>query len=136
MLFRDRLLRSTSASLAAAGLLFQTTYAVAATPPVVESGAPSSAVVSQYASDLAHQPVLTHAQKLALLQQKVKYVFVLFQENRSFDQHFGTFPVANGLFSNPPASTPGFVQPIIDTDGTETAISPFRIPASVIAAYG
>ena len=41
---------------------------------------------------------LTLQQKIALLQQKVKYVFVLFQENRSFDHYFGTYPGANGLF--------------------------------------
>ena len=58
---------------------------------------------------------------------RVKYVFVLYQENRSFDSYFGTFPGASGLFSQAPNQTPGFVQPLIDTDGKTIAISPFRI---------
>ncbi len=44
---------------------------------------------------------LTLQQKFALLQQHVKYVFVIFHENESFDHFFGTFPSANGLFSAP-----------------------------------
>ena len=36
--------------------------------------------------------------KFELLRGRVKYVFVIFQENRSFDHYFGTYPGANGLF--------------------------------------
>jgi phospholipase C len=64
---------------------------------------------------------------IRLLQKKVKYVFVIYQENRSFDSYFGTFPGAEGLFSHPAAQTPGFVQELINTDGSVTTISPFRI---------
>jgi phospholipase C len=45
-----------------------------------------------------------------LLREKVKYVFVIFQENRAFDQMFGTFPDAHGLFSQPEKEMPGFTQ--------------------------
>ena len=79
---------------------------------------------------------LTQAQKLALLQKKVKYVFVLFQENRSFDFYFGTYPGANGLFSQPAAKTAGFVQPIVNTDGSVGTISPFKIPTTITATTG
>ena len=53
------------------------------------------------------------AQDIAMLRQKVKYVFVIFNENRSFDHEYGTLPGVNGLYSdgkNPrgPADTPGF----------------------------
>src|SRR5215472_13523277 len=63
---------------------------------------------------------LTVAQKIDLLRKKVKYVFVIFQENESFDHYFGTFPGANGLFRAPagmkPARrTPSFVQRYLDT---------------------
>ena len=68
--------------------------------------------------------------------QKVKYVFMLYQENRSFDFHFGTFPGADGLFSKPANQTPGFVQPIVDTDGTVTTISPFLITQTVTDGSG
>lgn len=79
---------------------------------------------------------LTHEQKLALLRQKVKYVFVLFQENRSFDFYFGTYPGADGLYTKPPAQTPGFRQPLVNVDGTVGTITPFRIPATVEDVHG
>ena len=81
-------------------------------------------------------PYLTHEQKLDLLRKKIKYVFVLFQENRSFDFYFGTYPGARGLFSQPAAKTPGFVQPIVLTDGSVGTISPFKIPQSVTDVNG
>ncbi len=73
------------------------------------------------------EPKLTPAQTLALLRAHVKYVFVLYQENRSFDSYFGTFPGSDGLFSQPPSKTPGFTQTLMNTDGTMTTIHPFRI---------
>ena len=79
---------------------------------------------------------LTQAQKLALLQKKVKYVFVLFQENRAFDFYFGTYPGANGLFSKSAAKTAGFIQPIVNTDGSVGTISPFKIPATITTTNG
>ncbi|HEV8073739.1 MAG TPA: alkaline phosphatase family protein, partial [Opitutaceae bacterium] len=47
------------------------------------------------------EPQLSPEQLSKLLQSHVKYVFVLYQENRSFDSYFGTFPGADGLFSRP-----------------------------------
>ncbi len=67
---------------------------------------------------------------IATLQSKVKYVFVFYQENRSFDSLFGTFPGANGIYSQPASQTPGFNQTIYNTDGTTSIINPFRIDAS------
>ena len=37
---------------------------------------------------------------IAALRQKVKYVFVIFNENRSFDHEYGTFPGVDGLYSD------------------------------------
>jgi len=68
------------------------------------------------------------------LRGKVKYVFVLYQENRSFDSYFGTFPGAEGIYSNPPDKTPGFTQPITNMDGSKGTIQPFRIGPSYYAA--
>jgi phospholipase C len=62
-----------------------------------------------------------------LLRKKVKYLFVIYQENRSFDSYFGTFPGADGLFSKDVQHTPGFEQTILETDGTIGTIRPFRI---------
>jgi len=62
-----------------------------------------------------------------LIRQKIKYVFVIFQENRSFDSEYGSFPGANGLFSQPEKETPGFKQYILNMDGTYSEITPFRL---------
>jgi len=70
---------------------------------------------------------LSTADTIKELQKKVKYVFVLYQENRSFDSYFGTFPNAEGIYSQSAAQTPGFFQNIVNTDGTTSTIQPFRI---------
>ena len=73
------------------------------------------------------------AQDIAMLRQKVKYVFVIFNENRSFDHEYGTLPGVNGLYSdgkNPrgPADTPGFSQIYLDTStGRSVTVQPFRV---------
>jgi phospholipase C len=132
--------KSSCASLLAAALMLQPFPALAENPKtdgaagqkkLVEIAPRSSAEVARYTRDLASEPHLSQAQKLALLQQNIKYVFVLFQENRSFDFYFGTYPGARGLFSQSAANTPGFVQPIVLTDGTVSTISPFLIPQTV-----
>ncbi len=84
---------------------------------------------------------LTTAQKIALLRQHVKYVFVIFHENELFDHYFGTFPGANGLFRAPagavPANhTPSFVQTYLDTSLNKTTISPFLMPQAVTTSSG
>jgi phospholipase C len=84
-------------------------------------------LVNQYYISPDREPNMSHRDLVELLQRKVKYVFVLYQENRSFDSLFGTFPGAEGLFSHPAAQTPGFTQNLVDTNGNVIAISPFRI---------
>lgn len=92
-------------------------------PPVVTP----DAALSRFVIPPAREPRLTRLQEIKLLRSKIKYVFVLYQENRSFDSYFGAFPGADGLFSQPPSETPGFFQPLLNTDGTKTTIHPFRI---------
>jgi phospholipase C len=102
----------------------------------VEIAPPSGPEVQPFIRFPSAEPSLSHDQKLALLRKQVKYVFVLFQENRAFDHYFGTYPGAVGLFSQPPSATPGFVQKIVNTDGTVGTISPFLIPQTVTAVNG
>ena len=45
----------------------------------------------------------------SLIHDRVRYVFVIYQENRSFDHYFGTFPGANGIYT-PQAAAHGFTQ--------------------------
>lgn len=69
----------------------------------------------------------------ALLRKRIKYVFVIFNENESFDHEFGSFPGANGLYSTgttprPAAATPGFLQHFVDASTGQTlSVSPFRL---------
>lgn len=135
-MMRKQLLRSTCASVAALSLVLQAAPSFAGSRPEVETGPKSSPLVQKFASNVETATQLTYQAKLALLQQKVKYVFVLFQENRSFDQHFGTFPGADGLFSKPASATPGFTQTIVNTDGSVGTISPFLITQSVVNTAG
>ncbi|MDE2181937.1 MAG: phosphoesterase [Alphaproteobacteria bacterium] len=90
--------------------------------------------VSPYVVAAADEPSLSHAQIVELLRRHIKYVFVIYQENRSFDSYFGTFPGANGLFSQPESETPGFTQALMDIDGSATTVQPFRIGPAEFAA--
>ena len=86
-------------------------------------------------------PSIPDLVKIALLRQKVKYVFVIFHENKSFDHYFGTYPGATGLFEAPhgftPANqTPSFTQRFLGTSLNIKYISPFLMPQAVVANGG
>jgi phospholipase C len=121
-------------------LLLAPTCALAQKPrapqPTLELAPPSSPLVQRWTISPVREPVLTQATKLRLLRERVKYVFVLFQENRSFDFYFSTYPGADGLYSHAPNEVAGFKQPIVNTDGTVSTISPFKIPFTVTDAEG
>ena len=93
---------------------------------------------------VTHGPARAEAAKLRaekqavhewkLLRGKVKHIFVLYQENRSFDHYFGTFPGAEGIFSHPTDQTPGFSQTLVGADGKPLTVHPFRIGPAEFAA--
>lgn len=98
--------------------------------------APAAAVAPATAPQTAAQR-LAAAQRnvmIAALRKRVKYVFVLYQENRSFDSYFGTFPGADGIYSRGANATLGFTQRIENVDGSFATISPFRIGPKEYAA--
>ena len=69
---------------------------------------------------------------MGLLREKVKYVFVIFNENHSFDNEFGTFPGVNGIYADghtprSAANTPGFTQSYTDVNGTQVTVQPFLL---------
>jgi phospholipase C len=99
--------------------------ALAKASPQIQSPAPKAA--APYIMDASKEPKLSSSQIAALIRHHIKYVFVLYQENRSFDSYFATFPGADGLYSQPQADTPGFSQPIIGVSGKREMIEPFRI---------
>lgn len=121
-----------AATLAALTIAFPTA-ARAQTTPASPAIVPDPAV-AQYAVPANIEPNLSEKQMVALLHKKIKYIFVIYQENRSFDSYFGTFPGADGLFSQPAADTLGFNQYVTNTDGTQEPIHPFRIGPKDYAA--
>jgi phospholipase C len=138
---RKQLWKSTCASLAMAAMTFNT-VAVAAEPALTLATSTGS-LGEQFANLKSNEAKLTNTQKLALIKANIKYVFVIFQENRSFDGYFGTYPGANGLFStfpgadpNDPAAQPAnktaaFIQNIRNTDGSYSAMTPFLSPRTI-----
>lgn len=116
--------------------------------PVLTSATSKRTDGAAWATDPKLQGILTPRQKIALLRQKVKYVFILFQENRSYDAYFGTYPGANGLYStykgankNDPYAMPAkdlasFNSVILNTDGTTSTITPFLIPRTITNVAG
>ncbi|UDL94126.1 hypothetical protein LGH83_16570 [Lichenihabitans sp. PAMC28606] len=91
-----------------------------------------SAAIAPYMVDPAQEPTPSRDALIAALRKKIKYVFVIFNENHSFDNEFGTFPGANGLFSDgikprDAAHTAGFVQHYTDQTGAAQTLQPFRI---------
>jgi phospholipase C len=140
------LLKTTTAWVAAVALirpLVLPAALAASSEPALTLATQTGTAGAAQAHDPTAQTTLTLQQKIALLRQKVKYVFILFQENRSFDHYFGTYPGANGLFSTYPgaqASDP-YAQPannfssfhsvIANTDGTYATITPFLIPRTI-----
>ncbi len=102
--------------------------------PYGRVGVGAGSEIRPYMIPQSAEPHLSHRQIVALLRRHIKYIFVLYQENRSFDSYFGTFPGADGLFSQSPEQTPGFYQPIINLNGTVSEIHPFRIGPAQYAA--
>jgi len=69
---------------------------------------------------------------VSLLREKVKFVFVIFNENHSFDNEYGTFPGVNGIYSDgkhprSAANTPGFTQTYKDVNGNTVTVQPFLL---------
>jgi phospholipase C len=154
-----RLLRTGTALVAAAAVLnpIGFTAAFASTEPTLTLATSTGTAGAAEAAVIANQSNLTTAAKIALLRQKVKYVFVLFQENRSFDHYFGTYPGANGLFSTYTGASPsdpaaesaqalaandpngrlgGFNSVIRNVDGTYGVQHPFLLPRTIVNQAG
>ena len=122
--------------LAAMGLAKAADNPVAALPLVTLQPDPAAGVMQFYRDWTARpesEPRLFREDMIERLHLKIKYVFVIFNENESFDHDFGTFPGANGIYSdgrNPraPKDTPGFTQTYKNLVSGETvSVQPFGI---------
>ena len=133
---KDGFLRHCSA-LAAVAALLQPILAPNATAQyaarVTAQPSSSDPLVTQFFTSPSSSPQLSNAQMTQLLRNKIKYVFVIFNENHSFDNEYGTFPGVNGLYSTgeaprSPAKTPGFHQTYVDSySGQTSTVHPFLI---------
>ncbi|MEH2351529.1 MAG: alkaline phosphatase family protein [Nostoc sp.] len=90
--------------------------------------------VARYLNSPDKEPNLPPKVLTRLLQERIKYVFVIFNENHSFDNEYGTLPGVNGLYSDgqkprSPQKTPGFTQTYRDVNGANVTVQPFRIGA-------
>nr|WP_294514512.1 alkaline phosphatase family protein [uncultured Rhodopila sp.] len=148
-----RLLKSSTAVATAAALLNPLMFVPAFAVPPAASSEPIATLATSTgtagaAQANAHGISASTAAKIALLRQKVRHVFVIFQENRSFDHYFGTYPGANGLYATYPganASDP-YAQPatsfasfnsvIRNVDGSYSTINPFLIPRTIVNQAG
>jgi phospholipase C len=102
----------------------------AKTAPLVTLQPDANADIQPYLNDPSRGPNMSPAALEQLLRKKIKYVFVIFNENHSFDNEYGTFPGVNGLYAdaNGPrdaADTPGFYQTFTDADGNSVTVHPF-----------
>ncbi|HEV2302632.1 MAG TPA: alkaline phosphatase family protein [Stellaceae bacterium] len=96
--------------------------------------APPGAAIAPYVVAPGAQPRLPREALWRLIRRHIRYVFVIYQENRSFDSYFGTFPGADGLYSRPAEKTPGFSQVLLGRNGKLGTIRPFRIGPKQFAA--
>ncbi|MEH2392147.1 MAG: alkaline phosphatase family protein [Nostoc sp.] len=88
--------------------------------------------VTRYLNDPHKEPHLPPKLLAKLVHERIKYVFVIFNENHSFDNEYGTLPGVNGLYSDgqkprDPKKTPGFTQTYTDAKGVTVTVQPFRI---------
>ena len=122
--------------------------------PSITAATQGGTVGAAMATSPAGETQITQDKKIGLLRRKVKYVFVLFQENRSFDHYFGTYPGANGFYSTYPGANAqdpyaqqanvtnvltgvnSAQQAILNTDGTFGVQTPFLMPRTVQTTDG
>lgn len=106
----------------------------AARPTVTLQPDPSPDVMPFYRDwTKGDEPRLARQELIRRVRALVKYVFVILNENESFDHYFGTFPGANGIYSDgqhprEPKDTPGFTQSYKDfASGERVTVEPFLI---------
>ena len=97
-------------------------------PKVTAQPDPNPAVMP-YVVDPEADPVLPDTAMADLVRQKIKYVFVIFNENHSFDNEFGTLPGVDGLYADgsKPRAAHALAQRYTDVNGNAVTVEPFGI---------
>ncbi|HVN41722.1 MAG TPA: alkaline phosphatase family protein [Steroidobacteraceae bacterium] len=128
----------TPLALAVAATVFASGAACADPPPAKFNAAvtlqpagsgPNNSIHGVAVNDPARDPHLPTELLQLLLREKIKYVFVIFNENHSFDNEFGTFPGVNGLYSDGTRarSWASNTQSYTDVNGNAVTVRPFLI---------
>lgn len=101
-------------------------------PPVACAALALTTVCAAFLMHRAQSAGIPESTFLRNLREHVKYVFVIYEENESFDHYFGSYPGAENLAS-PLAQTHGFHQwdPM-----KKTYITPFRITDPDVSSPG
>src|SRR5208337_468797 len=137
-------IRSCAAALTVAAILVEPTFAGPSSRPLVTTQPdPSADVAPFFVSDTDPRWSSPEWSKenIEALRRTVKYLFVIFNENRSFDHEYGTFPGADGLYSDgaeprAPSETPGFTQTYSDTvTGRAVSVQPFLVGPAQNASF-
>ena len=105
-------------STATAALPSAATLAVLTQPPLLPTIAPTVAATAPSATAPAGAALLN------LAKTKIKHIVVIMQENRSFDQYFGTYPGANGI-----PSQNGKFTVCVNDPRTGTCVYPYHDPS-------
>jgi phospholipase C len=137
------IVRGATALIAVASLIEPVHSAPDARPLVAAQPDPTPDVAPYFVSE--YDPRWTDAEwsssDIDALRRKIKYVFVIFNENRSFDHEYGALPGVDGLYSDgkrprAAADTPGFTQTYLDTvTGQTVTVQPFGIGPEQNASF-
>ena len=93
--------------------------AQAATPSAVPTGVPAKPAAAPVGANPTALPAVSATDGI----QKIKHVVIIMQENRSFDQYFGTFPGADGI----PMQN-GVPTVCVPDPATQQCVKPFHDP--------
>ncbi len=80
------------------------------------------------------EPAIPPAEMTELLRRKIKYVFVIFNENHSFDNEWGMFAVVNGIYSDGYTAEGCGVMPLSPLASAAGASSACTRPAAAVQA--
>jgi phospholipase C len=122
------------------GVALWPTYTEAQDTTKISNQPDPGPAVAPYLIDPSEDPPSPNSEMARLIRSKIKYVFVVFNENHSFDNEFGTFPGVDGLYSDgsqprAAADTPGFRQTYTDVNGHVVAVEPFRLGPQQNASF-
>ncbi len=96
--------------------------------PAQQASVPPTVSVPKAVPASPSQPPLAATDALSLAQQKIKHIVIIMQENRSFDEYFGTYPGADGI----PMQN-GVPTVCVNDPQTKQCVKPYHNPQDINA---